>query len=232
MSISLVAGLGNPGRDYADSRHNTGWVVLDAFAQKHGLAWRKSSRFEAETADVHERQRSRARRPHAVSQARARAVIAVVYDDLTIDLGLVKVSVTGSAGGHNGVASLLEHLGDGFVRYRLGIGPKEPPQMDLKDFVLGKFTPEQRILIDQISPLSRRPLDLLLDRGRPGHEPAQPRDPNMNATKRNYRATFILDNRGKEDTIDQIIEGVKKEIAAVQGEVTAVENSARRTSSA
>ena len=91
--------------------------------------------------------------------------VAVVYDDLTIDLGLVKVSVTGSAGGHNGVASLLEHLGDGFVRYRLGIGPKDPPQMDLKDFVLGKFTPDQQTSVTRHLPHYLSGLDLLLSRG-------------------------------------------------------------------
>src|SRR6185295_2227941 len=72
--------------------------------------------------------------------------IVAVHDDLTIDLGLVKVSVGGSAGGNNGVASLIEQIGGGFARYRLGIGPKEPAQMELSDFVLGKFTPEQQII--------------------------------------------------------------------------------------
>ena len=89
----------------------------------------------------------------------------MIYDDLTIDLGLVKVSVTGSAGGHNGVASLLEHLGDGFIRYRLGIGPKQPQQIDLKDFVLGKFTPEQQTLVDQKLDHYLSGLKLLLENG-------------------------------------------------------------------
>ena len=73
----------------------------------------------------------------------------MAYDDLNIDLGLVKVSVSGSAGGHNGVASLLEHLGGGFIRYRLGIGAARPAGMDLKDFVLGKFSTEETTLISQ-----------------------------------------------------------------------------------
>jgi PTH1 family peptidyl-tRNA hydrolase len=78
---------------------------------------------------------------------------------------LIKVTVTGSAGGHNGVASLLEHLGDGFVRYRLGVGPKDPPQMDMADFVLGKFTPEQTTLVTQKIDHFVAGLELLLDRG-------------------------------------------------------------------
>jgi PTH1 family peptidyl-tRNA hydrolase len=91
--------------------------------------------------------------------------MVVLYDDLNIDLGLVKISVTGSAGGHNGVASLLQHLGDGFIRYRLGVGPKQPPQMDLKDFVLGKFTPEQQTIIDQSLDHYLSGLQLLLEQG-------------------------------------------------------------------
>ncbi len=179
MSISLVAGLGNPGRDYASTRHNLGWVVLDAFAKKHGLAWQPAPSFEAEVARWETPGRTRwLAKPLTFMNDSGRAVgalaryykiapadIAAVYDDLTIDLGLVKVTVTGSAGGHNGVASLLEHVGDGFVRYRLGIGPKQPPQMELTDFVLGKFTPEQHSHLTQQLDRHLQGLDLLLSRG-------------------------------------------------------------------
>ena len=78
---------------------------------------------------------------------------------------MIKVSVTGSAGGHNGVASLLEHVGEGFARYRLGIGPKEPAQIDMADFVLGKFTPTQHLLITQKLDSFVSGLELLLSRG-------------------------------------------------------------------
>lgn len=180
MSISLVAGLGNPGREYENTRHNLGWVVLDALAKKHGLAWRASSRFEAEIArwDYAPGRTRWLAKPLTFMNDSGRAVaalarfhqlepasVAAVYDDLTIDVGLVKVTVTGSAGGHNGVASLLAHLGDGFVRYRLGIGPKQPPQMELTDFVLGKFSPEHQILLNQKLETHIAGLDLLLSRG-------------------------------------------------------------------
>lgn len=180
MSITLVAGLGNPGRDYADTRHNLGWVVIDALARKHGLAWKASSAFEAEQArwDLGPGRVIHLVKPLSFMNdsgvplgAVARfykvpvSQVVAIYDDLTIDLGLVKVSVSGSAGGHNGVASLLEQLGDGFVRYRLGIGPKEPAQMDLKDFVLGKFSPSQHALITQQLDHYLSGLDLLLHRG-------------------------------------------------------------------
>lgn len=179
MSISLVAGLGNPGREYEQTRHNLGWVALDALARKHSLAWKRAAAFEAEVArwDYPGGTRWLAK-PQTFMNASGRAVaalarfyklepaeIAVAYDDLTIDLGLVKVTVTGSAGGHNGVASLLEHVGDGFVRYRLGIGPKQPPQMDMADFVLGKFTPDQQLIVTQKLDQYVSGLELLLSRG-------------------------------------------------------------------
>ena len=150
MFFPLVAGLGNPGRDYESTRHNLGWVVLDAFAAKLGLAWQAAPQFDAEVARWDSPGRTRwLVKPLTFMNDSGRAVaalahyykiappdVAAVYDDLTIDLGLVKVTVTGSAGGHNGVASLLAQRGERFVRYRLGIGPKEPPQMELTDFVL------------------------------------------------------------------------------------------------
>lgn len=198
MSITLVAGLGNPGREFEGTRHNLGWFVLDAFVRQLGLVWKKQTTFEAQVA--------RWDRPGLASclfvkpltfmnesgravGALARyhkldvAAVAAVYDDTNIELGRIKVTTTGSAGGHNGVASLLEHLGPGFARYRLGIGPKEPPQMDLKDFVLGKFDPAQHTLIQQTLPHYLNGLDLLLTDGtdramnllnrRANHEPEQ-----------------------------------------------------------
>jgi peptidyl-tRNA hydrolase, PTH1 family len=198
MSFSLVAGLGNPGRDYEATRHNLGWMVLDAFATKHGLAWKRAPQFEAEVArwDFSPGRTRWLVKPLTFMNASGRSVAALarfykiepaavvaVYDDLTLDLGLVKVSVTGSAGGHNGVASLLEQLGDGFARYRLGIGPKQPAQMDMADFVLGKFTPEQHLFLTQKLDHYVQGLDLLLSRGteaamnqlnrRTHHEPDQ-----------------------------------------------------------
>jgi PTH1 family peptidyl-tRNA hydrolase len=179
MSISLVAGLGNPGREYELSRHNLGWVAIDAYASKHGLAWRDAREFDSVVA----RQELGGHtlllvKPQTFMNDSGTAVgalaryhriaaesVAAVYDDLTIDLGLIKVSVTGSDGGHNGVASLLEHLGSGFSRFRLGIGPKSPPEMDLKDFVLARFTQDQLTLIQQKTATYVQGLELLLASG-------------------------------------------------------------------
>ncbi len=180
MSISIVAGLGNPGRDYADTRHNFGWVVIDALARRHNLSWRKQARFEAEIArwDCSKSRTLWLAKPLTFMNDSGRSLgallhfhkveasqLVVAYDDLTLDLGLLKVNNRGSAGGHNGVASILEHVGQGFARFRLGIGPKQPPEMDLKDFVLGKFTPEQHTLVTQNLENTLDGLELLLNHG-------------------------------------------------------------------
>ena len=180
MSISLVAGLGNPGRDYELTRHNLGWVAVDAYASKHGRAWKNAPDFEAVVArrDLGPGRTLWLVKPQTFMNASGRAVsalaryhriapeeVAAVYDDVTIDLGLVKVSVSGSDAGHNGVASLLEHLGSGFARLRLGSGPKEPPEMDIKDFVLARFTKDQLNLIQQKTDTYVQGLELLLAGG-------------------------------------------------------------------
>jgi len=199
MSVTLIAGLGNPGREYAGTRHNLGFTVVEALAAAEGLKWKSDSRFEARIArwDVRPGLTRLLVMPQTYMNESGRALRALLdfhkvtpdaliatYDDLNIALGSVKVSVTGSAGGHNGVASLLEHLGGGFVRYRLGIGANRPAGMDLKDFVLGKFSSEESTLIDQKLTTFVDGLRLLINRGpaeamnllnrRDHHEPEKP----------------------------------------------------------
>jgi PTH1 family peptidyl-tRNA hydrolase len=180
MSLSLAAGLGNPGREHELSRHNLGWMAIDAYAAKHGLSWKAAPEFDSVVArrDLGPGRVLWLLKPLTYMNASGQAVgafaryhriaaaeVAAVYDDLTIDLGLVKVSVSGSDAGHNGVASLLEHLGTGFARLRLGIGPKVPPEMDMKDFVLARFTTEQLNLIHQKTDFYVQSLELLLASG-------------------------------------------------------------------
>ncbi len=180
MSVSIVAGLGNPGKAYAKTRHNIGFVVLDALASRQKLAWREEPKFEAEVARWEKspgrtlllvkpltfmNDSGRALRKLADFYKLSPGDITAAYDDLNIDLGRIKVSLDGSAGGHNGVASMLEHVGNGFVRYRLGIGAKHPREMDLKDYVLGKFSSEEQPIIDQQLPAFVNGLALLIDKG-------------------------------------------------------------------
>ena len=164
MSITLIAGLGNPGREYTATRHNLGFTVVEALASAEGLSWKHEPRFEAEIArwNVRPGVTRWLVKPQTFMNESGRALrllldfhklpvesLAVAYDDLTIEIGRVKVTESGSAGGHNGVASLLEQVGNGFGRYRLGIASLRPAEMDLKDFVLGKFTDDEKIIIQQ-----------------------------------------------------------------------------------
>jgi PTH1 family peptidyl-tRNA hydrolase len=181
MSILLVAGLGNPGREYSNTRHNLGFIILDALARKHALSWKMQAARQSEITrwdnapgghDILLAKPQTYMNDSGVAlQNLARyykipvAQIAVIHDDANIDLGLVKVSLTGSAGGHNGIASILQHLGDGFVRYRIGIGPRRPPRMDLKDFVLGNLTTDQHTLVENTLPHYLNGLDTLLQHG-------------------------------------------------------------------
>ena len=183
MSVTLIAGLGNPGREYADTRHNLGFAVVDALAAAEHLVWKNEPRFEAQTArwSVRPGVTQLLVKPQTFMNDSGRALrrllgfhrlppasLIAVYDDLTLDLGRVKVSVRGSAGGHNGVTSLLEHVGSGFLRYRLGIGAPRPAAMDLKDFVLGKFPPSEQLIINQKLPTFVDGLRLLLSSGYAG----------------------------------------------------------------
>jgi PTH1 family peptidyl-tRNA hydrolase len=179
MSIRLIVGLGNPGRDYADTRHNAGFIVADAFAAAHRAEWKRRREFQAEVARVTIASGElHLLKPLTFMNASGTAVgafcrfhkivpaeVAVIYDELNIPCGRVKLSVSGSAGGHNGVASLLQHFGDGFARFRIGIGPRDPPAIDLQDYVLGKLTPEQQSLLHQNMPEFLAGLDLLLSQG-------------------------------------------------------------------
>lgn len=180
MSISLVAGLGNPGREYENTRHNAGYFVVDALVHQLGLAWQTQRAFKAEVArwDFAPGMVVLFAKPLTYMNESGRAVqaltgffkipvsaLTVVYDDLNLDLGRIKISTGGSPGGHNGVADLIRCYGTAFTRYRIGIGPKQPAEMDLKDFVLGKFTHEQNQLFTQNLERHASGLRLLLEQG-------------------------------------------------------------------
>lgn len=176
----LIVGLGNPGKEYAETRHNIGFRLLDAWARAEGARWTLKKAFEAEVAPLVRRgRRILLVKPQTYVNLSGRSAealcryyrvdpasaLVVVYDEMNLDLGRMKISVKGSAGGHNGLVSLIEHLGSAFVRFRIGIGPRHPPEMELKDFVLGKFTEEQSALLKSKERDFLNALHLLVDSG-------------------------------------------------------------------
>ncbi|MBX6334974.1 aminoacyl-tRNA hydrolase [Candidatus Saccharibacteria bacterium] len=155
----LIIGLGNPGPEYEGTRHNVGFAALDAFVAATDLGpWihKKDLKCDMATGRLGETQVI-AIKPTTfmnLSGEAAQAVahfykipaerIVAVYDELDIDFGQIRLRTGGSSAGHNGVKSLIQHLGEDFGRVRIGIGPKTPEQMDSADFVLAKFSSEQQ----------------------------------------------------------------------------------------
>jgi PTH1 family peptidyl-tRNA hydrolase len=179
MPIAVIAGLGNPGSKYRNTRHNIGYALVDQLATKYGATWKHEARFEAEVAVIqHDKRKLMLLKPQTFMNASGRSLgtalryrklsaksLLVIYDDLTLELGRIKLSVNGSAGGHNGIADILTQVGAGFARFRVGIGAKPHKEMDLADYVLSKFSKdEQTILADQ-SPIFLDHLHLILNDG-------------------------------------------------------------------
>jgi PTH1 family peptidyl-tRNA hydrolase len=87
-----------------------------------------------------------------------------VYDDITLELGRPKLSLSGSAGGHNGVADLLAQVGSGFFRYRIGVGAKPRKEMDLADYVLSAFAKDEQKILDTLTSRYMKHFQLIIDR--------------------------------------------------------------------
>lgn len=153
--IRLLAGLGNPGRQYADTRHNIGWMILDRLATAAGTRFVLEKKWRAEVARVGDLWLVK---PQTFMNLSGEAVGAVasfyrlppaaclaVYDDKDLPFGVLRLRAGGSAGGHNGVKSLITHLGtQEFPRLRFGIGAAGPARPDAISFVLGGFSPDER----------------------------------------------------------------------------------------
>ena len=156
QAIALIVGLGNPGPRYARTRHNAGFLVIDALARRLGVQqWRE--RFDAETAVTEE---NNARlilvKPMTYMNLSGRAVrqaldwyrvplerLLVVYDDVDLPFGTLRLRLGGSSGGHHGVESIIAALGsDRFARLRVGIGRPRDGR-DVTVYVLSRFTPEE-----------------------------------------------------------------------------------------
>lgn len=157
--MKLVVGLGNPGRAYEHTRHNAGWQVLDEFARRRGAGFRRSWRRPVQSTQTamegvgslllvkpltfmnrSGNVLSGLMRPAGLT---AKDLI-VVADDINLPLGKLRIRPNGSAGGHNGLKSVIEHLGtEEFVRVRVGVGEQEKGK-SLTDHVLERMQAEER----------------------------------------------------------------------------------------
>ena len=152
----MIVGLGNPGREYEKSKHNTGFRVIDELASRLGVTvWR--SQMDALVAQaVDDGEKILLVKPQTYMNNSGAAVgplmrwykldetdVYVIYDDMDLPVGRLRIRTSGSAGGHNGIKSIIAHLGsDKFKRIKFGVGDK-PKNWDLADWVLGKFPTEE-----------------------------------------------------------------------------------------
>lgn len=158
----LVVGLGNPGSKYAETRHNAGFRALDAYCAKSG---QKMDKMKFKSL-IGQGQLGGARvlfmKPQTFMNLSGEAVrdaaafykldpshILVLSDDISLDVGRIRVRAKGSAGGQNGLKNIIYHLNsDQFPRVKIGVGAKPHPGYDLADWVLSRFTADEQEAID------------------------------------------------------------------------------------
>jgi PTH1 family peptidyl-tRNA hydrolase len=167
--VKLVVGLGNPGREYEGTRHNVGWLLLDAIAQRwHAGEWRRDG--DARAVDVrvgttrvrllkpltYVNLSGQVLRPYMRREGWSAANdLLVVVDEVALPLGRYRLRAQGSAGGHNGLKSVEGALGSReYARLRIGIRPEDPQReiAELSDFVLSPFAKSERAVVAELLP--------------------------------------------------------------------------------
>lgn len=180
VQSKLIIGLGNPGAEYENTRHNIGFVILDVFSEKHKVIVQKkdklSSKCGKEVVSLDDKEYSiMLGLPTTFMNNSGIAVqkllnwyklnvkdLIVVHDDTSLNLGKIRVSFDSSAGGHHGVESIIQHLNSQeFTRLRIGIGP-DPGGDRRKDHVLDKFKRQETPLVIKIINISIQALEIII----------------------------------------------------------------------
>ena len=157
----IIAGLGNPGKEYENTRHNAGFMVMDALAEKIGADISEKKHKALCGKGVIGGEKVILMKPQTYMNSSGESIraaadyykvdpedILIVYDDISLAPGQLRIRAKGSAGGHNGIKSIIAHLGtQEFPRVKVGVGEK-PSRMDLADYVLGHFSKEEQATMD------------------------------------------------------------------------------------
>ena len=159
----IIAGLGNPGKEYAHTRHNVGFDTVDILADRYGINIDTIKHNAMIGKGVIEGNKVILVKPLTYMNLSGESLrpitdyykvdveqeLIVIYDDIYLDVGQLRIRPKGSAGGHNGMKNIIQHLGtDKFPRVRVGVGEK-PKSYDLKDYVLGHFSKADREKLDE-----------------------------------------------------------------------------------
>lgn len=175
----LIAGLGNPGRQYEGTRHNMGFDVIDCLIEKHGIP-QSGVKFNAMFGKgIIGGERVVLMKPLSFMNLSGGPVqetanyfkidpeteIIVIYDDIDLEPGQLRIRKKGSAGGHNGIKDIIRRLGtDNFLRIKVGVGAK-PKDWDLADHVLGRFADSERKLVDEAIVRAADAVEMILANG-------------------------------------------------------------------
>lgn len=158
----IIAGLGNPTKEYEHTRHNVGFDTIDCIADQYGISINEKKHRALVGKGMIEGQKVILLKPQTFMNLSGESIRAavdfykvdekeeliVIYDDISLPPGQLRIRKKGSAGGHNGIKNIIAHLGhDTFMRIKVGVGEK-PDGYDLADYVLGHFSKEDRAIMD------------------------------------------------------------------------------------
>jgi peptidyl-tRNA hydrolase, PTH1 family len=176
----LIVGLGNPGTKFAQTRHNVGFDVLDSLAKRWQMGFSDRKQFQGIYGEGFGSNNAKIRllKPQTFMNLSGQSVrstidwfklspesVLVVYDDLDLPLGKIRLRLSGSAGGHNGMKSIISHLGtQNFPRVRIGIG-KSSGEKDTISHVLGKFSATETPVVSEVIYLVNDSIELSLKKG-------------------------------------------------------------------
>lgn len=177
-AATLIVGLGNRGREYAGNRHNVGFMTADRWAAAHTLAFSKLQHHAIIAAGRSGERRVIVAKPQTYMNESGRAVgallrfykipveqLLVIFDDLDLPFGVIRLRADGGAGGHNGMRSIIQQLGSNqFARLRMGIG-RPPGRMDPAAFVLQDFNREEAAELDALLDRAGQAIDMFLTAG-------------------------------------------------------------------
>lgn len=171
----IIVGLGNPGIQYEQTRHNAGFMAVGALEKKFGFS-ADSFKFKAKTAVADIGGKScLVMKPETFMNNSGEAVsqamnfykiplqnVLVIFDDISLEPGHMRIRRKGSAGGHNGIKSIIELCGgEDFPRIKIGVGKKPHPDYDLADWVLGKFSDDDKAKLDEVLKNSAEAAELI-----------------------------------------------------------------------
>jgi PTH1 family peptidyl-tRNA hydrolase len=177
-AAALIVGLGNPGREYANNRHNVGFMTADRWVAAHGLSFNKIQHHAIIAQGRRGERRIIVAKPQTYMNESGRAVgallrfykipieqLLVIFDDLDLPFGIIRLRAEGGAGGHNGMRSIIQQLGGNqFARLRVGIG-RPPGRMDPAAFVLQDFNRDEAAELDALLDRAGQAIDTFLAAG-------------------------------------------------------------------